>query len=245
MGLIREIQGLNATIDKKERARREREQKKILLQNYQDELIGNLKACYFQAFNSYIPSKAESILLENKDKNIAKICDIMEKVTHIENNKKYYTYKGLFDIVGDLEQKYYNELQKFKREYIKLQYDKQTEVEKILFDELLYYCQSNIDKIGATIRTLQKYDTMVIIVDDITSKDELKEFLYSRYITILSKVQKHFKTELQHEKEYTKNMIQLEKQKRLQKIKKDTMQIYFLKRLNKFLVSNRKKKRRR
>lgn len=38
MGLIREIQGVNATINKQERQRRERERLKILQENYKKEL---------------------------------------------------------------------------------------------------------------------------------------------------------------------------------------------------------------
>lgn len=48
MGLIREIQGVNATISKQERAKREREHLKILQENYKKELERKFKGGNFR-----------------------------------------------------------------------------------------------------------------------------------------------------------------------------------------------------
>ena len=53
MGLIREVQGVNATINKQERARRERERLAILKENYKKELESDLKAEFFNISNKF------------------------------------------------------------------------------------------------------------------------------------------------------------------------------------------------
>lgn len=52
MGLIREIQGVNATINKQERARRERERLKILQENYKKEIERQFDGGTFRPFPS-------------------------------------------------------------------------------------------------------------------------------------------------------------------------------------------------
>ena len=249
MGLIREIQGITATINKNERAKREREQRKILIENYNAELYGNLRACFYQAFKLYPPEVAEKNLLENKEQNIDKITNIIENITHKENNKTYYTYKNQFDVYTDLSVKYYTELQKFKKEYYQLeklqQKDTKTEYTTKLYNKLLKYYIENKTNLTATSNVLHRFENIEIIIDSITSDNQIKQFLITQYINILNNVEKLFKNELQHEKAQIKQQERLYKMNVANKIKKDFAFIYMMKKLNKFLQQNRQRKKRR
>ena len=255
MGLIREIQGITATINKQERTRRERERQKILIDNYNAELFGDLRACFYQAFKCYQAEEAEQYLLEQKEQNINKIVEEIESITYTDNKKEYYTYKGKFDIYTDVTTKYYTELQKFKKEYYQLkklqqkaeqkkQDNKQAEYTTILYNKLLEYYIDNKNNLIATSNTLHKFENIEIIIDDITNDNQIKHVLCSQYITILNNVEKLFKFEIQQEKEHQKQYEHSQKIKKVNKIKKDISTIYMLKKLNKFLKQNRTKKRR-
>lgn len=256
MGLIREIQGITATINKQERTRRERERQKILIENYNQELLGNLRACFYQAFKCYQAEEAEQYLLEQKEQNINKIVEEIESITYTDNKKEYYTYKGKFDIYIDVATKYYTELQKFKKEYYQLkklqqkaeqkkQDNKQAEYTTILYNKLLEYYIDNKNNLIATSNTLHKFENIEIIIDDITSDNQIKQFLITQYINILNNVEKLFKNELQHEKAQIKQQERLYKMNAANKIKKDFAFIYMMKKLNKFLQQNRQRKKRR
>lgn len=249
MGLIREIQGITATINKNERAKREREQRKILIENYNAEIYGDLRACFYQAFKLYPPNVAEKRLLENKEQNIDKITNIIENITHKENNKTYYTYKNQFDVYTDLSVKYYTELQKFKKEYYQLeklqQKDTKTEYTTKLYNKLLKYYIENKTNLTATSNVLHRFENIEIIIDSITSDNQIKQFLITQYINILNNVEKLFKNELQHEKAQIKQQERLYKMNAANKIKKDFAFIYMMKKLNKFLQQNRQRKKRR
>ena len=256
MGLIREIQGITATINKQERTRRERERQKILIDNYNQEMLGNLRACFYQAFKCYQAEEAEQYLLEQKEQNINKIVEEIESITYTDNKKEYYTYKGKFDIYTDAATKYYTELQKFKKEYYQLQKlqqkaeqkkqdNKQAEYTTILYNKLLEYYIDNKNNLIATSNTLHKFENIEIIIDDITNDNQIKQFLMTQYINILNNVEKLFKNELQHEKAQIKQQERLYKMNAANKIKKDFAFIYMIKKLNKFLQQNRQRKKRR
>lgn len=256
MGLIREIQGITATINKNERAKREREQRKILIENYNAEIYGDLRACFYQAFKCYKAEEAEQYLLEQKEQNINKIVEEIENITYIDNKKEYYTYRNKFDIYTDVATKYYTELQKFKKEYYQLkklqqkaeqkkQDNKQAEYTTILYNKLLEYYIDNKNNLIATSNTLHKFENIEIIIDDITSDNQIKQFLITQYINILNNVEKLFKNELQHEKAQIKQQERLYKMNAANKIKKDFAFIYIMKKLNKFLQQNRQRKKRR
>lgn len=66
MGLIREVQGVSASINRQERARREREKLKILQENYKKELKDYLQAEFLAIYRQNDTQTAEEITIFKK-----------------------------------------------------------------------------------------------------------------------------------------------------------------------------------
>lgn len=190
MGLIREIQGVNATINKQERARRERERLKILQENYKREIEGNLQAEFYNLYKKTDYATAYKTAILQKDAYIEKIYNIISKITYIENGKKYLTYFN-FDIVEDLEKAYYKILAKVKNEFTIIENINKKELLEQLENKLTRLFELSNSKYCASI-VMKKNETKIKIINDMTQNECDKNTLKDNYTRILKKVIKQY-----------------------------------------------------
>ena len=233
MGLIREIQGVNATINKQERARRERERQKILTENYTREIKEALFAEFYAIYKHYDTKTAEEIMIQQKDDIIQKLYDEIYNRHYLQNNgavdlvflpsptwdkkwryeqkkEKVFIYRD-FDIITDLSENYFKILQKAKKEIYSI---KQIENKK-LFDELK-------KKIGGAMTldenkyflsiALQENENIETIINSIAKNENEKNYLINNYEKAFKQVIKLYqgnivknKMDLKAQKEQAKN----------------------------------------
>ena len=233
MGLIREIQGVNATINKQERARRERERLKILQENYKKELEGDLKAEFLNIYNKTDFDTAYKIIVLQKDDIVQKLYNEMYNIHYLQNTgavdlvflpsphwdkkwryeqkkEKVFIYRD-FDIITDLNENYFIILQKVKKEVD----TKQHLQNKKIFDKLkkrLVDAMKLDDNKYLLSLTLQQNENIKMIVNDITNDETKKDFLFDNYEKALKQVLKLYhgdivknKMDLKAQKEQAKN----------------------------------------
>lgn len=233
MGLIREIQGVNATIDKRERARREREQLKILQENYIKEIEGNLQAEFSALFRKNDFDIAYKMAVFEKDAIIEKIYNIVSKITYTENNKKYYTYSN-FDIITDVENKYYKILNKIKNE-IQIQ-DKILKIELLerLENKLTRLFEISNNKYCASIIASEK-DMKMKIIQELGQNEKELQTLKINYNKILKKVIQLYDGNIKLEKMEIQRKKDIAKTKQNKKIFNQIATGFILKEINKIL----------
>lgn len=209
MGLIREVQGVNATINKQERARRERERLAILKENYKKEIESDLKAEFYGLFNTHDSDGAYIVAVTQKDYIIEKLYNIISKITYTENGKKYLTYSN-FDIVEDLEEFYFKILDKTKKDFERLENINKRELLKRLENKLTRLFEISNNKYCASI-IAKKNDMKIKIINDITQNERDRLTLKDNYNQILTKVIKQYdgdiiteKMEIKHKREKAK-----------------------------------------
>ena len=228
MGLIREIQGVNATINKQERARRERERLKILQENYKKEIKDFLFAEFMQIYNHYDMETAEEITIQQKDDIIQKLYNEIYNRHYLQNsgavdlvflpsptwNTKYkfeqkkekvFIYRD-FDIITDLNENYFKILQKAKKEIYSI---KQIENKK-LFDELK-------KKIGGAMTldknkyflsiALQENENIETIINSIAKNENENDYLLNNYEKAFKQVIKLYHGDI------VKNKMEIKAQK--------------------------------
>lgn len=208
MGLIRQVNEISYSLNKQEKARQERENKKILQEDYKKELESDLKfeieKCLFKNDYNYTKTKKDvltnyNFIIEAAGKQVAKKFDN-------------------FDIEKDLQDIFYkvlkNTLQPQKDiESIKSQEEKENILYyvNILQNELeSYFIECNAKK-TIIYKCLQKNEYKNRIIDKITSDNQIRNILNQKYYTILARVVKAFKIEIEEEQEQQKELI---KQKR-------------------------------
>lgn len=233
MGLIREVQGVNATINKQERARRERERQKILIENYTREIKEALFAEFYAIYNHYDVETAEEITIQQKD-------DIIQKLYNEIYNRHYFQSSGAvdlvflpsppwdkrwryeqkkekvfiyrdFDIITDLSENYFKILQKVKKEVN----TKQHLQNKKLFDELKKKISGamTLDKNKYFLSiALQENENIETIINSIAKNENEKDYLLNNYEKAFKQVIKLYhgdivkdKMEIKTEKERAQN----------------------------------------
>lgn len=152
---------------------------------------------------------AYKIAVFQKDDIIEKIYNIMSKITHIENGKKYLTYSN-FDIITDLNDIYYKILNKIKNE--KQIQDKIFKIELLerLENKLIRLFDITKNKYCASIVANEK-DMKIKIINDIAQNNNDRKLLKDNYSQILNKVIKLYggnitadKMRMKHKKEVAK-----------------------------------------
>lgn len=190
MGLIREVQNVGASLNKQERARRERERLAILKENYTKELESNLKAEFYNLYKKTDIETAYKTAVLQKDLIIEKIYNIISKITYIENGKKYLTYYN-FDIVEDLEKAYYKILAKVKNEFTLMANIHKKDLLTQLENKLIRIFELSNSKHCASI-VMKKNETKTKIINDITQNECDKNILKDNYTRVLNKVIKQY-----------------------------------------------------
>lgn len=216
MGLIREIQGVNATINKQERARRERERLAILKENYKKELECDLKAEFYGLFNRYDSDSAYRIAVFQKDDIIEKLYNIISKITYTENNKRFLTYSN-FDIVGDLQESYYKILAKVKNEVQLSEKIRKSELADALELKISRLFELSNNKHCASI-VARRNDMMEKIINEIATNEPDRTYLKNNYSKILKKILFSYSGNIELEKMELKNKKQNAMIKQGQKI---------------------------
>ena len=233
MGLIREVQGVNATINKQERARRERERLKILQENYKKELQEFLFAEFYAIYNHYDMETAEEITILKKDNIVENLYSQIYNRHYLENRgrvelvflpspswdkkwryeqkkEKVFIYRD-FDIITDLSENYFIILQKVKKEID----TKQHLQNKKLFDELKKKISGAMmldkNKYFLSI-ALQENENIETIINSIAKNENEKDYLLNNYEKALKQVLKLYsgdiaknKMDLKAQKEQAKN----------------------------------------
>lgn len=206
MGLIREVQGVNATINKQERQRRERERLKILQENYKKELESDLKAEFYGFFNKHDSSSAYKIAVLQKDDIIEKIYKIISKITYTENGKKYLAYSN-FDIVGDLDENYYKILTKVKNEVQLSEKIRESELNDALEWKISRLFELSNNKHCASI-VAKRHDMIEKIISDVANNEADRAYLRNNYSKILRKIIISYSGNIELEKMELKNKKQ-------------------------------------
>lgn len=204
MGLINEVQGVKATLNRKEQAKAQRELKKRIEQDYNIEIKGNLQSIFYKLFETLPTKEAYKKAILEKEKNIDNITALIENIKLKNGNFKYY---GLFDIVGDLQSNYFLILDKIKREYQRIETikeqeeaDRQAELLKQLENDIYnFFKKSELKHI--TKRILAQNESMLILIEDIAKSEKDVDILKNNYTKILNKVTKLFDGDIQTEKE--------------------------------------------
>ena len=209
MGLIREVQGVSASLNKTERARRERERLAILKENYKKEIESDLQAEFYGLFNRHDSDSAYKIAVFQKDDIIEKLYNIISKITYKDNGKNFLTYSK-FDIVGDLQENYFKILDKIKKEFARIENINKKELLERLENKLIKLFDITKSKYGASMVAKEKNMVLKIIVDIAENENERK-ILIDNYHKILNKVIKLYdgnikmdKIEMKHKKEIAK-----------------------------------------
>ena len=209
MGLIKEVQNVGASLNKQERARRERERLAILKENYKKELESDLKAEFYGLFNTHDSDSAYIVAITQKDYIVEKLYNIISKITYTENGKKFLTYSN-FDIVEDLEESYFKILDKIKKDFERLENINKRELLKRLENKLERLFDLTNNKYCASIVAKEK-DMIYKIINSIAQNETEKKTLKDNYSRILQKVInlydgdiKRVKMEMKHKKEVAK-----------------------------------------
>lgn len=203
MGLIREIQGVNATINKQERARREREQQKILEENYKKELNGNLRGEFSHLFEKLDFENAYKIAVQEKENIIEKINNIIRMIKHKENNETYYSYRH-FDIITDLNENYYKIFEKVKKEVQLSEKIRKSELADALESKISRLFNLSNNKHCASI-VAKKHDMIEKIINDVATNEPDRIYLKNNYSKILKKILFSYSGNIELEKMEIKN----------------------------------------
>lgn len=233
MGLIREVQGVSASLNKQERARRERERLKILQENYTREIKDFLFAEFSTIYQHYDAKTADEITIQQKDDIIQKLYNEMYNRHYLQNTgavdlvflpsphwdkkwryeqkkEKVFIYRD-FDIITDLNENYFIILQKVKEEVDTKQHLQNKKIFDKLKKRLQQLMEIDNDKYFLSL-SLQQNENIKNIVEDITTGENEKEFLYNNYEKALKQALKLYsgdiaknKMDLKAQKEQAKN----------------------------------------
>lgn len=242
MGLIREIQGVNATINRQERQRREREHLKILQENYKNEILTDLWAEFSALFEHYDTETAYNTAILQKNNIIDKIYNIILKIKYEVNGKKYYKYKQ-FDIIQDLKDNFLTILEKVKKEYTIQEAANNAFLLDELKNDLIKYMKLDKNKYLMSL-ALKSYDNINNIIISITSDKQKQAFLFDNYYKILNNVLKLYQGDIINAKSKIKAKKEVLKEKQKRKITNWLIYNYILSDISKSLPKphNKKKK---
>lgn len=221
MGLIREVQNVGASLNKQERARRQRERLKILQENYKREIKEILFAEFTAIYNNYNIDDGEKIIILKKDDIIKKSHKEIYSRHYLQNSddvqlvflpspswdknwrfeqkkEKVFLYHD-FDIITDLNDNYYKIAQQAKKDFEKVQ--------KIKFDYLLTELKKRIiqsmnlnESTYFLSLSLQQNKNIIAIVDDITTDEKERAFLFDNYDKTLRQILKLYHGDIEREK---------------------------------------------
>lgn len=242
MGLIREIQGVNATMNRQERARRERERLKILQENYKNEILTDLWAEFSALFEHYDTETAYNTAILQKNNIIDKIYNIILKIKYEVNGKKYYKYKQ-FDILQDLKDNFFKILEKVKKEYTIQEAANNAFLLDELKNDLTNYMNLDKNKYLMSL-ALKSHDNINNIIISITSDKQKQAFLFDNYYKILNNVLKLYQGDIINAKSKIKEKKEKEKEATKKKFAHWLLFNYILSDISKSLPKphNKKKK---
>lgn len=242
MGLIREIQGVNATMNRQERARRERERLKILQENYKNEILTDLWAEFSALFEHYDIETAYNTAILQKNNIIDKIYNIILKIKYEVNGKKYYKYKQ-FDILQDLKDNFFKILEKVKKEYTIQEAANNAFLLDELKNDLTNYMNLDKNKYLMSL-ALKSYDNINNIIISITSDKQKQAFLFDNYYKILNNVLKLYQGDIINAKSKIKEKKEKAKEENRKKLASWLIFNYILNDISKSLPKphNKKKK---
>lgn len=218
MGIIQDVQGNIGSMNRQERIRREHQRIKILQENYKKEIYTNLTAEFYSIYRQYDTQTAYNTIVLQEDEIIEKIYNIISKITHLENDKKCYTYSN-FDIMQDLADNYYTVLEKVKKKI-----DAKYKIERDRLIELLrhrlekYMCLDE-DKYFLAL-SLQKHEILNEIIEEITGDNQLQMDLKQSYNKVLNEVLKGYKGDIAINKMKIQQQKDIARQKEKNKIEK-------------------------
>ena len=215
MGMINELHDVNISLNQKLKDKQERENKKILQQNYNTEIKGNLQALFYNLFNKYTIQEAYKKAILEKEENIFNLTEYIENIKISKNNKMYYLYRQ-FDIVEDLNNNYYVILDKIKKEYTRTENIRNIE----LLEQLEAYLMArfeNVENKSICYNVLQQKKYIDYVINDITKNKHDQEILKNNYFKTLQKVKRYYNGYILEEKEQQKELKY--KQRELEKIK--------------------------
>lgn len=231
MGLISELHEISAAMNYKERQKIERENKKTLQENYNKEIIGDLQQLFYNLFESLPYKEAYKKAIFEKDKNIDKITQYIEKLTYKKNGKKYYLYFNQFDIVQDLQENYNKILNKTAKDFETIETYKKAEILERLENYLIQRFE-NAERLQSAVHILTQQKYIDYIINDISQTPEEAETIQQNYYKTLQKVISQYKYNIQEEKQREKLYLKQEKER--QKVKRRD-RIAFLYLINKIL----------
>lgn len=233
MGLIREVQNVGASLNKQERARRERERLKILQTNYTKELNEILIAEFTAILKQYDKETAEEITILKKDKIIEKLYNELynrhyiqkggrvnliflpsppwdKKWKYEQEKEKVFLYRD-FDIVTDLNDLYFKCLKTAQKDFDELNKIRQKQLGKELEKRFLQAFDLSNEKYYILL-ALQENKNIKSIVEDITTDETKQAILFDIYEKTLNKITKLYKgdiakdkTKIKQQKEDAKN----------------------------------------
>lgn len=233
MGLIREVQGVGASLNRQERQRREREHLKILQENYKKELQEFLFAEFYAIYKHYDTKTADEITIQQKDDIIQKLYNEMYNRHYLQNSgavdlvflpspswdkkwryeqkkEKVFIYRD-FDIITDLNENYFKILQKAKKEIYSIEQIESKKLFEKLKKRIQQLMEIDSDKYFLSL-SLQQNENIKMIVNDITNDETKKDFLFDNYEKALKQVLKLYsgdiaknKMDLKAQKEQAKN----------------------------------------
>ena len=221
MGLIKELNDISYTLDKKAQARKERERQKIELEQYKLEIIGSLESYFYKLFDNNSVQEAYKKAILEKENIIGLLYHGISILTRTENGKKYYLYFEKYDITGDLQNNYYKVLNKIKKEYL--------EIENAQNNDLLLKLEKYIDTLyqkskskSYAKRQFKEKIWIDGIINEIAETEEQKQYLYNNYFKVLNKISLlyagYIEEEKETEREKRENQKAKQRQKRLDRI---------------------------
>lgn len=213
MGLIREVQSINSTIDRKAREKQERENKKILIEQYKKEIDTNLQAIFYKLFTQYGYTTAYKKAILQKDLYIGNITKIIESIKELDRNdgKTYYKYKNQFDIVQDIQDNYNKILNKTATDFKYIDKLEQEETEKKLYNEFIHQFEISSD-LALTEKNLKRQQGKNYIIQETAGNKKESETMDQIYYKTLQKAIKPYKVEIEEQKELEKEKIKALKQ---------------------------------
>lgn len=264
MGLIREVQGVSASLNKQERARRERERLKILTENYKKEIEQNLFAELMTIYEQNDIEVADELAILQKENIIDKVykiiinCHILKKSGDVklvflpspkwdkrwkfeQKKEKVFLYNN-FDILTDLNENYFKILKKVKNE---IQQKEKIKNKKLLIELKKKIEQAmgiNENKLFLSV-TLRQKKYIDIITNEIATNKKEKDFLLNNYNSVLSQVLRLYAGDITLEKKMLKQEKEEQKTKRQKRLISGLITSYILTDISKTLPKTMNKKR--
>lgn len=265
LGLIKEVQNVGASLNKQERARRERERLKILQENYKKEIKDYLGAEFTALFNQYDMKTAEEMAIFRKDNIIEKLYNELynrhylqksggvrlvwlpsppwdKKYKFEQEQKKVFLYRN-FDILTDLNENYYKILKIIQKEAQTLEKLKNKRLLLKLKDKLGELMELNQNKYFLSI-ALKQNKNINAIIEEITTNESEKDLLFINYDRILNQILKLYHGDIIEEKSKIKAKKEVLKEKQKRKVTNWLIYNYILSDISKSLPKphNKKKK---